>query len=111
MATSITFTGPFQTIRVAMDGTAGNLEQVTIDKRYNKASFYFTTAAEAAEAGYIVLDGVVSDGGAKGNNWQIVPSGALVEVTLGRRLGADTVLFLAGSSNTGFCHVAVEQVL
>ena len=90
------------TKRAAMSGTAGNAVAVTLPDWCKRVSLFFTDSSGAAEAGK--FSGTGTDGAAIGNDVMPVPSGAILQ----ERIQGGHPIYLAGSTNSGYCHIAMS---
>jgi len=112
MASDLTALSALQagiTQKVTMDGTAGNLTQITFPVWCRRVTMTFYTSADAAEAGYFEMSG--TDGAAKSANAFLVASGGAYTRKLvadGQAIGASGVLYLAGSSISGYTLLDLE---
>jgi hypothetical protein len=104
MATTISYTGPTQTVRVALDTIALLSEEVTIAQQYRHVRAHFLNSSGVAESGKVATSG--TDGTAIGNNMEPVPAGCTwwEDLPFGNK---DAVLFLAADSGGAFAHVTV----
>ncbi len=99
--------GDYLTKRISMEATAGNARQVILPGWCTKVTAYFVTSVGADEAGKVASSG--TDGSAIGNDYFPAPSGQGLEFTITRQVESDSEsVYLAGSSNSGFCHIVLE---
>lgn len=97
------------TARVAMDGTAGNCEAVTLPGWARRVCVAFRDSGGSGTTGQISRGQTETDGAAISANAYQIESGAHIEMTLrpGRSAGAVT-LYLACGGNSGFAYLMIE---
>lgn len=107
MATTVTDTGPRQTLRVAMNATAGNATKVTIPGRYRRFTVRFLQTDDATnDSGKLAWSG--TDGAAIGNNFTPIASGDKEEFKAfqGRaRANGSYDVYLAAGTNSAYAHL------
>lgn len=99
----------FATARVAMKATAGQAEKVTLPPWARVVSVSFRASDDAtAEIGKIASS--ATDGSAIGNDFYPVGLGGLSWRVAEGEPSSGREIYLAGSTNSGFAHLLLEQL-
>jgi len=112
MAVTIADGGLIATGRVALDGTAANCTQITVNARYQRVTLTFKQSdGTTADAGKVASAG--TDGAAIGNDHFPVPADNALAVSLGGRASSQKAVavdvFVAADTNSAFCHYLCES--
>jgi len=98
---------PRQCMRVALDGTADNLTQVTLPEWATAVTVTFKQNNDSTDdSGFITFAG--TDGATKGNNWFPIASGGAYTYAINAP-DDNSVIYLAAATNTAFAHLMFER--
>lgn len=108
MATTIAYSGPSATARVTMDGTAGNVEKITVDDKYRRCTITFRESdGTTTESGWFEFTG--TDENAKTTAAFPVEAGGAYKLDLSRTQAKGTsVFYLAADSNSALAYLHLE---